>query len=1592
MAPRKSATSNAALKDSTDKALLAMEANLTGSKTDARLPDVDDTALFPADPVMSIPAPANEPRMELPASVRAPEATVQDSANEPAAQPQPRETRQRDTLPLPRSVANDDRRDVAMILAALNRKPSGTPLFLAALGSIAWLGIVGYNYYTSLWAPLPANLRTLETLPWPQIAMAAMVLLVPVIAMFVIAGLYRRSAEMKNSSRVMADVAMRLAQPETIAADQVATLSQAIRRELASLGDGIERSLGRAGELETLVHREVTALERSYSDNEARIRILVDELVTQREAIHTNAERVRLAIVGAHDSLTTELAGVGTRVADSVSFVGSNVAQQLDQRRDEITTALSQTGEAMLSEIGTRSNDLIERLSTTGHEVSERISNAGGEVTTTLNTLGQHIVSEIETHGATATGNLTTAGEKLVAEIADRGQAVTTNLQEVGGLLRGSFEETSQAVSESLASTGETIIRSIVDRSETMNTEMRHAGDLLVSSLGTRGDEVIARLDDAGARVSSLIAERGELLAGTLDDSSIKLKETLSVQGETLQGTLSTLGDQVASLIAERAAAAKQTFDDSASSFTNLMDERAQGANLLLANHVQALEANLRGTAEEATSRLAEAAKDVVIAIATQGGRVNEALAHNAATLATSLNQQSDMLSDRIGTFEQTLLSNGERQNEAMLAMENTFMAQQDRSETALRGHADALEQLMATRSETINTLVQQGLANFDSTASGIEAMLQERDASMRVLIGKLDADNASQISIVEEIVEASEASFRQQSEAVATAIENARAAITGRIDDFNATMAANTLDISARLGRDGEALVNALETQVAEADRRSIGRMEAFASQIATAIGTIEAAVEKQTGASIDTLRSLSDQATTQLQQRTTSIHGTFTSLIDRIETAMDQRSKALGETMTTRTLELAKIVGDGGRQLTDTLDATSRDIETRFSSHVEAASRLAGEINTTEAGLTSKLETSIDVSLANIEERGIKIASDVAARIESATAVLDLRGDKVTKEFVDRIANASKDLEERGLSLADTVSERMGVAADAIAAKTTKVDELLKSRIGEIDKTLVSTASELARTLGDRTKEIREVFNEEGHALVTAIDARGKDLHSSINDVTVMLDRSIGESAEQAIAKLQTAADSLRTDTADVLERLSKANELISTMVSGATNSLATVETDIVGRMTTVASTITDLASGTDRLSGDVAARVEGIRAISATVLNDANEISASLENRTKAMMEATQLLTTAQGRINDTLEDKQQALSDMVDQVSSRAQNLEAIIRSFTSLVDESMRNAETRARQVGTVLAEQSALTVDAINDQYETIRKEGTREHQRTLGELRSNYEDAMKQANDIYGGLGSGFQSALDELRDSTARIRKEIETARTELKRGATELPREAEATTAAVRRIVSDQVKALSELTDIVGKANRGLDVSEPRYQVPRSVETRSTEARRPAPASTERPATRGNRDRNGWLSELLSRASDEPTAPAPARSRATPADTGLDSIMTEIGSMIDETPMLDAWDRYRRGERTAFSRRLYTSSGQQTFDEIRRRYRRDTEFRDNVDAAVDQFDGQLRDISAGDRSGRETDRFLGSDAGKVYTLLAHASGRLD
>jgi hypothetical protein len=274
------------------------------------------------------------------------------------------------------------------------------------------------------------------------------------------------------------------------------------------------------------------------------------------------------------------------------------------------------------------------------------------------------------------------------------------------------------------------------------------------------------------------------------------------------------------------------------------------------------------------------------------------------------------------------------------------------------------------------------------------------------------------------------------------------------------------------------------------------------------------------------------------------------------------------------------------------------------------------------------------------------------------------------------------------------------------------------------------------------------------------------------------------------------------------------------------------------------------------------------------------------------------------------------------------------------------------------------------------------------------------YEQVAKETRAMLLQTAQSFSEQLKEMR---SEMRHEIEATRVELRQNIFELPQETAESAAQMRRVVVDQIEALSELNRIVARHGRNLDIVEPRIAEPRIVEPRMEPAEPPPRREVvheppvpppQRPARAAKPVR--WLSDLLTRASsrDNDTASRETTGPELPpaAAESLDSIAVDITRMIDHEAAVELWDRYKRGERNIFTRKLYTMQGQRTFENIRRRYRSDPKFMQTVDQYIAEFERLLDEVSRDDREQIVARTYLTSETGKVYTMLAKAAGRFD
>ena len=629
---------------------------------------------------------------------------------------------------------------------------------------------------------------------------------------------------------------------------------------------------------------------------------------------------------------------------------------------------------------------------------------------------------------------------------------------------------------------------------------------------------------------------------------------------------------------------------------------------------------------------------------------------------------------------------------------------------------------------------------------------------------------------------------------------------------------------------------------------------------------------------------------------------------------------------------------------------------------------------------------------------------------------AALGERGEDVTA----RIAGVG----ERAMQ---TLDQQM---ASLSALLTRRTDELIAAVNGSAAdpvRALSALTGQLRSEVADSSEALRTVAADAAHRSAETIDALLRRLTEQVETSSASLAEAVARSAENSVGALTETGGRLRNELTSVIENLGQTSVVIDRAIGSAGDRLASVQSGLDARVDEFQHAL-----------GAIASQVATLGRLSASTQSDASALAGQLAQHAETLAAVGRDLSQQQHSLDRALEHRQGSLQALIGDLSGRSEAFEATLARFAANVEDSFTRAQARAQEISATLASATRGASIAVAGQFETIRDSAAKERERTAQTLQATVEQTNAQLSGALDQAADRFRQSVAEVKEMASQVQRELDQTRQELRRGVLDLPQETSETAEAMRRVVSDQIRALKELAALVSEFGGAYDVAEPaalaapatavagaRFEkLPRvsdaiaappaiegpgpapgqaSVAEPSPSRERgppqlwptspapslPQPGATPAPFAPGSpsdRGQAGWLSNLLAAASrDEPEAAQPKGSET------LEGLTLEIAGLIDNAAAVEMWDRWRRGDTAAVSRRLYTEAGQQAFDEIRRRYRGDPLFRDATTRYMQEFERLLAKVSQNDRDGSQWRAYLLSNTGKVYTMLAHASGRL-
>jgi hypothetical protein len=1321
-----------------------------------------------------------------------------------------------------RRAANDDRATIGQILQSLQRRPARTPYTVASIFSIAWVVCaLGFAYsYSSEFSALTSQGATAT----PVLIALAAVFCAPIGFFFVLAHMMSRSLELRIIAQSMAEVAVRLAEPEAVARESIVSVGQAIRREVAAMGDGVERALARAAELEALVNNEVSSLERTYSDNEVRIRGLVDSLAQQRESLVGQAEQVRNAISSVHLELTQDITQVSEAVAERINDAAQRITRALSEKGEHITNAFGTAGDSMIEAIGDRGGDLIERLQSTSAETAGAIVNASERLTASLNFKTDHISEEFAQVATNIRDMMVTRLDGVIEGFSQKSEEVVD-----------SMEARSRHLTDAIVDTSSRIAETIAVRADEVNSTLKSTGDSLVLDLSLRGGDVVSKLEQTGTKITETIIQRSD-----------KMSDAFRQSAEALAASIGSRGDAVHDMLAQRLQSFEQMFTEGGSELAERIARDSSSLGDLITRHLAEFDRTVK----------------------TYGGEIV----------------------DRLGSRTQEVTD-------------------------TMRSHLEGFDGRVTTKAIEVTASLDQRLARFQ------EAL----DSRTQTLSETLDTR-------VAEIA-----------------------------DDIDKTLGGRAMEVA-----------NSLDARITRFEDLLIGRAEAVTKEI-----------ETRTKTAADLLNARMEQLAT------------------AITTNAGAAERSLGSLTTTTT---------------DAIRSSASDVERSLTS--------------LSSGITGVLKQ----NATEVERTLLGVSSEVA------------------RNFVGRADEIAEAVSKRSAELTRVLDDKSNTLLAAISGKSTEFRDEVTRVTDQAVKAIEAKGFTFTSTMMDNSQQLARIINDAGENASKSVNKTLQNLQQMTEDAV----EQSKQTAKSTVTEILETHGMLSSDTTALFERLREANVLLREVMGGAQENMSSIEHLLSTRVGEFVATMNQLIERTGTTTGRMDENLTSFYALTSKVLGDLGDLAGHFEGHGQALASAVDLLDKSNHRTEETISDRRSSLDELLSTLDIRTEDLDQRLKRFSGLLDESLAAAEGRARDIARVVADSTSDGVRTISEQYDIVRSSADEERKRTTSAMRTVYEQATGDAHAMFRDSMARFTEIVEGMKQMSGEMQRELDATRQELRRGVLELPQETAESAAQMRRVIVDQIEALAELNRIVARHGRSFDAAEPvrrgaqepllavvgggrgeavgsggRSDPPRA-NGRSPEGDSalpmlgtPAPRRAE-TASRGSSGpsgpggRGGWLSDLLNRASrepeEQPRADERARTddRAPPRDErplrnddraaraedrsprhtieSLDSLSVDIARMIDHDAAAELWDRYNRGERNVFTRRLYTMQGQKTFDEIRKRYRSDREFKQTVDRYISEFERLLDEVSRDDRGQVVVRTYLTSETGKVYTMLAHAAGRFD
>jgi hypothetical protein len=583
-------------------------------------------------------------------------------------------------------------------------------------------------------------------------------------------------------------------------------------------------------------------------------------------------------------------------------------------------------------------------------------------------------------------------------------------------------------------------------------------------------------------------------------------------------------------------------------------------------------------------------------------------------------------------------------------------------------------------------------------------------------------------------------------------------------------------------------------------------------------------------------------------------------------------------------------------------------------------------------------------------------------------------------------RIDASRRDLAEQGdvlLTLGEDAAKRINIVSDSVRKEV----ETIAGQTQTLKGTAAAARGDLAILLSHLPK---------AQVQMRQIAASLIEAGNTAQDKAILLTEQVvalGSHSTSAATLADTSAAAL----AEQLTKMQETSTALSDMLITAQSKLAEAGSSTTEQLAT---RVTAIGGEVDRISAIFAAQDEASRVLLARMDDDIG----AMENRFTAFeafgSEKSAQLGGALASLSQQAETVNSALaagSDTADLIKEKGEGALVALNAVSREIDETLPAAYARL--------EATALQAMASVNQAVPAMAAMTDASRSTLEHL-SGAEAIVERQRSAIASLESGSSAQLATCNEQADQLAALIAKANSEAKSLAEGAALQlVESLTRARNTAQQAAEHARASFADIVPAAAKAL--GEQSKAALAEALTSGVEAQMAAIAETaERSVATAQKVTDRLMRQLLTISETSAALEARIAEAKEDAEKSDQSNFTRRvallieslnSSAIDVTKILSndvtdtAWAAYLRGDRGVFARRAVKLLDSSDAKEVARHYNEDTDFRDQVNRYIHDYEAMLRTVMSTRDGTPLSVALLSSDTGKLYVALAQAIERL-